>query len=266
MLSDPSLDWEATFESPESGLIPLIMQARTPESLKQTALLIIHKLHVRKSDQPNVEKYSAALDEIFADFVRKNDLALLKTAARKLLRDVKKERIQLAAEYHLNQDSDENRNRRATREAEQNKPFWQRRPTKRIAAVMIAAGLAILAVIAMTMQNFALSPERKAEGEIAVQWVKNHVERNLSLSPLHLESVKISSSSIIEIVVAVSQINAPEIFNALQNKEGTANPDIFAAICPRADSGVSRFLDQEWNFQVVFNADNKKLADGGCRY
>jgi hypothetical protein len=266
MLFDPSLDWEATFESPETGLIPLIMQAKTSETLKQTALLIIHKLHARKSDQPNIEKYSAALDEIFSDFVRKNDLALLKTASKKLLRDVKNERIQMAAEYHLSQESDKTHDRRAAGAAEQNTPFWRRRPTKRLAGAMIVAGLAIFAVIAMMMQNSALSPEREAEGEIAVRWVKNYVERNLSLTPLRLESVRISSNTVIEIAVTVSPARAREIYNELKNEDKNSHLDVLEAVCPRPDSGISRFLSQKWNFQVVFNADHTKLTDGTCQY
>ena len=74
MASDQPLDWDAVFENPETGFIPLIMQSKSAEALKQTALLVIRKLHTRKNDEPNIEKYSAALDAIFLDIIRRDDL------------------------------------------------------------------------------------------------------------------------------------------------------------------------------------------------
>ena len=121
MASDQPLDWEAVFENPETGLIPLIMQAKTADALKQTALLVIRKLHTRKNDEPNIEKYSAVLDAIFVDIVRRHGLNLLQAAVKKLLRDIKNERILKAAEYLLIQRSKGNRDRRTAKSAPQKK-------------------------------------------------------------------------------------------------------------------------------------------------
>jgi len=218
MASDQPLHWDAVFENPETGFIPLIMQSKSAEALKQTALLVIRKLHTRKNDEPNIEKYSAALDAIFLDIIRRDDLNLLQAAVKKLLRDIKKERIQKAAAYLLTQRSAGNRNRRAAKPTQKNKPFWRTRPTKQRAGVMVAVVLVIIASIAMILKNPSLSPEREAEGRKAVRWVKNYVARNLPMTSLRLASVKITSDTVIEIAITVSRTHDPKLFKALKEK------------------------------------------------
>jgi len=60
----PSHDWEVIFESPESGVISLVKQAKTIDGLRQCANLIINGLFTRDDDAPIRALYEQSLDDM----------------------------------------------------------------------------------------------------------------------------------------------------------------------------------------------------------
>jgi len=131
---------------------------------------------------------------------------------------------------------------------------------------MAAAVLAIVAVTVLIAQNTGLSPEREAQGREAVRWVKKFVQRNLPMTSLRLESVKIRSGSIIEMSVIVSKSRDSKLFSALKANSRMVRADVLRVVCPSPKSGVYKYLDQGWKLRVVFRGQNETLADGGCQY
>ncbi|MBL6933140.1 MAG: hypothetical protein ISR45_09345 [Rhodospirillales bacterium] len=58
----PGHDWEAIFESPETGFIHLVKQAKTVDGLRECTHLIIRSLFSRDDDMPIRDVYEHALD------------------------------------------------------------------------------------------------------------------------------------------------------------------------------------------------------------
>lgn len=57
-------NWEEIFESTQSGVIPLVRQAKTIEGLRQCTLLVIQNLFTRDDDAPIRNTYEQSLDDI----------------------------------------------------------------------------------------------------------------------------------------------------------------------------------------------------------
>ncbi len=96
-------DWEDVFENPEHGLIPLVSQARTIESLKKCLLVIVESLFSRDSDARFRETYSRKLDDILPESVQLIDgsggeLEIIKKGVVEMLRQIKDFRIKKAEE------------------------------------------------------------------------------------------------------------------------------------------------------------------------
>ena len=97
------MDWEAVFENPDTGFLPMIALARSPEALKQTTLVIIRTLFSRKNDESNFETYTAQLDEIVPDDAPASEFDAMRAGVIELLRRIKQERQRVAAEYHASE-------------------------------------------------------------------------------------------------------------------------------------------------------------------
>ena len=100
--ADGVMDWEAVFENPDTGFLPMIALARSPEALKQTTLVIIRTLFSRKNDESNFETYTAQLDEIVPDDAPASEFDAMRAGVIELLR-IKQERQRVAAEYHASE-------------------------------------------------------------------------------------------------------------------------------------------------------------------
>ena len=101
--ADGVMDWEAVFENPDTGFLPMIALARSPEALKQTTLVIIRTLFSRKNDESNFETYTAQLDEIVPDDAPASEFDAMRAGVIELLRRIKQERQRVAAEYHASE-------------------------------------------------------------------------------------------------------------------------------------------------------------------
>ena len=107
--ADGTTDWDAVFDAPENGLIPLIKQASTLDALRTIAGLVIDRLFTRKKDGPYRSAYSAALDTLLPldgleegkDF----DTALSEVVA--LFATIREERKRKAAEYIARKKAEE---------------------------------------------------------------------------------------------------------------------------------------------------------------
>ena len=98
-LTPSTTDWEALFEAPESGLIPLISSARSTDALRQSSLLTIERLFTRKGDERNLRKFKLQILRL----VPEGDQEALEDkvkAVEQILRDIKVERIRKAAAYN----------------------------------------------------------------------------------------------------------------------------------------------------------------------
>ncbi len=102
------IDWEAVFEDPRSGLIPLIREAHSAAALRKGTIVIIEKLHSRKDDSGVIEKFTAELNRMIPDDTKAENLPLVAKAVTAILRRIKEERIRKAERYERNKPDQEN--------------------------------------------------------------------------------------------------------------------------------------------------------------
>ena len=96
---DGTTDWEAVFEAPDSGLIPLILQANTPQALRDCAIVTIQMLFSRENDSGDVTRITRDLADLVPDNTPDYRLRHCMNEITGLLRRLKQERIELAQEY-----------------------------------------------------------------------------------------------------------------------------------------------------------------------
>lgn len=92
-------DWEAVFEVPPSGLIPLISQAQSPAALRECTIVVIKKIYTRKDDPPEVERFTSELRMMIPDDLAEDDLPRITETVTSILRQIKEDRKQKAAEF-----------------------------------------------------------------------------------------------------------------------------------------------------------------------
>lgn len=94
---DGTVDWEFVFENPENGLIPIIEQARKPETLIDCTAMIVQSLFTRDGDEDIRARYTQEL----ATLALSNSVDLHTRAERasEMLREIKDDRIERAYEW-----------------------------------------------------------------------------------------------------------------------------------------------------------------------
>ncbi len=95
---DGVTDWERVFEDPDTGFIQLIMQAHSPQVLKECATVTIQQLFIREDDDNNVMTLIIKLNKLLPDDADASDQDDMRDQVCELLRDIKNERIRKAAE------------------------------------------------------------------------------------------------------------------------------------------------------------------------
>jgi len=100
-LPNGSIDWEAVFEDPTTGLIPLITQAQTASTLRRCTILVIEQLHTRKQDPDVVQRFVDQLNEMVPDDTPTDRLPKLAAAITGILRHMKDDRIAKATAHAL---------------------------------------------------------------------------------------------------------------------------------------------------------------------
>lgn len=101
---DQETDWEAVFETPGQGLIPLIESAKSLAALRECTSLVIRTLFLRMNDEETRATYDAALEEIIA--VGEPGLESVKTKITELLRTIKEMRKEKQTLAQLQPDAD----------------------------------------------------------------------------------------------------------------------------------------------------------------
>ncbi len=104
---DGTTDWELVFEDEETGLIALIEQAQTTKALRQCAVVVIDQLFIRKNDASNRVTFCSELDSIVSAQGVALDAGQVRTGVSALLRRIKDERINKAADYVARQKTGE---------------------------------------------------------------------------------------------------------------------------------------------------------------
>ena len=94
------VDWEALFEHPETGLIPVISRARSPAALRKSAIAVFRQLYSREKDPSEVEKFVDGLSALIPDDTAPGDMARLVDAVTDILRQTKEDRVHKAAASH----------------------------------------------------------------------------------------------------------------------------------------------------------------------
>ena len=92
-----AIDWETAFEDPQTGFIPLILQARTSPALRECMVAIVTRLYVRKDDPSEVENFVAQLSAILPAQASPRQLSRIADMMVSILRRIKADRIRLAA-------------------------------------------------------------------------------------------------------------------------------------------------------------------------
>ncbi len=92
-------DWEAVFEDPGTGLIASIRKSQSPAVLRKNTILIMEKLHTRRNDPAEVERFTAELTQLIPDDTKQEDLEPIIEAVAGIIRGIKQERIQKSLEY-----------------------------------------------------------------------------------------------------------------------------------------------------------------------
>jgi len=93
---DGTTNWEVVFESPDTGLIPLIAKAQSVEALHLSTTVVIEKLFTRRGDEDAVRILKHQLETLLNT---EGDFTSKQTGVTQLLRDIKETRIEKARIY-----------------------------------------------------------------------------------------------------------------------------------------------------------------------
>ncbi len=93
-----AVDWEKAFEDPKTGLIPLILQARSPAALRECTIAVVTRLYIRKDDPSEVERFVSQLKEMIPDQVPPKQLSRVADTMVGILRQIKADRIRKVLE------------------------------------------------------------------------------------------------------------------------------------------------------------------------
>lgn len=134
---DGQIDWETVFEHPDTGFIPLIMQAPSAAALRKSTVFVIRAIYGDEESAGEVEGFVAEINGMLPDEVPVEMLPKLSEAVASILRDIKVDRIRRSEAPPLPPDPP--KKRVPPRGAIKRKPKRGIAPAQIIAAVMFAA-------------------------------------------------------------------------------------------------------------------------------
>ena len=155
-------DWEAAFEDPETGLIALIAGARSPAALRKSAAFVIARLCVRKDDPAEIERLTAELNRLIPDDIAEEDLPPIAEAVTTILRQIKEDRKQKAAEFIEGEkraqsgDSRKRVNKRKSAPREEN-----------LVSIVLGLGAGFIALAVFMFRSFAIKKTPSNKGKKA---------------------------------------------------------------------------------------------------
>jgi hypothetical protein len=283
--SDGTTDWEAVFEAPEGGLIPLIAQANSPQTLRECAIVTIQMLYSRDNDAENVTNLTSELNELVPDDAKPHQLDFFSNAITSVLRQIKQERIDLAEEYVKNKKLDEekpadvpetvapepsnappepsNIERRSPRKT--NKPSIKKAKKKLgLSPIWSIAAAAVLAIILGGGVYFIFGP---SDTEVAAKawagWAKKTVTARLPSDTWAITSAKQGDGKTVVIEILISDKNH---IAQIKSTRRIVRAEFLKSVCPTPESGISRMIEVGWNLWITLKSNSGNLTGGTCKY
>ncbi len=263
-LTPSTTDWEALFEAPESGLIPLISSARSTDALRQSSLLTIERLFTRKGDERNLRKFKLQILRL----VPEGDQEALEhkvKAVEQILRDIKVERIRKAAAYN-DRLAAKARRESGSEEFERREPIPLTPQRLMSDRPLLSAFIAILCVAAMALVFvFFLRTDPVAEVNVGetVRWVRYNAEKGFPNDSWQMRAVETAGK--MKIVIAVELTN-PEQISRLESQSGEEKLAIARLGCPKKGLGISAFVENGGVIWVKLESGATAIAEGPCAY
>ena len=94
-----AIDWEKAFEDPQAGLIPLILQVRSPAAMRGSMIVVIRRIYTRQDDPSEIERFVAQLTTLIPDHAPLHHLPRVADTMVGILRQIKTDRIQRVLEF-----------------------------------------------------------------------------------------------------------------------------------------------------------------------
>jgi hypothetical protein len=262
-LTPSTTDWEALFEDPDSGLIPLISSARSTDALRESSLLTIERLFTRKGDERNQRKFKLQILRLVPEG-DEDGLEDKVKAVEQILRDIKVERIRKAAAYN---------DRLAAKARRESIPEFERRepvpltPQRLMSdRPLLSAFIAILCVAAMALVFvFFLRTDPVAEVNVGetVRWVRYNAEKGFPNDSWQLRAVETADR--MKIVIAVELTDTEQI-SRLRSQSDEEKLAIARLGCPKKGLGISAFVENGGVIWVKLESGATAIAEGPCAY
>jgi hypothetical protein len=153
-----TVDWEAVFEDPETGLLLQFQRVVTPQAMRDSAIATIKQLFTRKDDEEEAAKLIAELNDLIPDTLPAERIELVRYAIISTFRQIKTFRQKKAAEYELLKQSKAQAAER--RAAEQSKQSIKKTLAKnRMRRLRLVAAVSTIAAVGLgTGLYFYLRP------------------------------------------------------------------------------------------------------------
>ena len=270
---DGTTDWEAVFEDGETGLIPLIGQAQSTETLKACTIVVLGKLLVRKNDGAAMERLARELDRIIAEGGEGAEgLDASKAGITTLLRRIKNSRRQKATAYVANKRAENKGDRRAADDGADSDggapaivaafatdTLAQSRRRRFLYAATAALAVGLTALIVVLVQE----PDTKTDGVKETAWVHDYVSTHLPDETWELVSVRPMEGQKIALEVLVTD---PRHVNIIKRVKRIARVKFLKNVCPPPDSGVMFIIENGWDLWVTLKTGDELLTGGTCHY
>ena len=140
-----TVDWEAVFEDPETGLLAQFQRVVTPQAMRDSAIATIKLLFARKGDEEEAERLIGELTEIIPDDLTSERIELVRYAIIATFRQIKEFRQKKAAEFELAKASKaKDAERRAAEQSRQSIKKTLAEKRKRTRRMAAAAAILVL--------------------------------------------------------------------------------------------------------------------------
>ncbi len=269
---DGTTDWEAVFEDGKTGLILLIGQAQSTETLKACTIVALGKLLVRKNDQAVIERLTLELDRIIADGGEgAAGLEAAKDAITTLLRRIKEGRRQKTATYVAIKRAEKGGDRRTDvdgADTDGGAPVFEAGAgdslaQKRLQKVLYAASVALAVGLTTLVLVLVHEPDTRTDGVKEAAWVRDYVSTHLPDDSWELASVRPTEDSRIALEVLIAD---PRHVKIIKGVKRMARIEFLNNVCPPEDSGVMFVIENGWDLWVTMKTGDELLTGGTCHY
>ena len=240
-----TIDWEAVFENPDTGLIPLISGAKSANVLRDSTVAVIEMLYAREIDAPEIERFTSKLHNLIPDDTPEDALPHLVARVTAILRQIKGKKIHKAEEYIRQEKSNKRGERRdaATREGKS-------KEKNRSVSPRIVGGVMVAAVLATIVYFVATGEEEESALRVLIDQMTAVVSGEMVETHAYQGELRIET---MDGRVAVSAFNLPPdacssaawyfvnhgsvIINGLMPRK--ISPQILKELCRQNQSGAT---------------------------